>query len=148
MKHKYLDQLLRHLEGTLTPSEQARITKELERSPALRSDLGDVDAISGLLRTAMAESDRESLKPFFADRLMRRLNPPADEALFGSLWNLFRPVAFASLLLIASLASYSATRYNAWDARPTTTEAILGLEPVTLTAAYTSDIDLFAPFDP
>ncbi len=150
------DQLLRLLDGTLTPDEEAGLRDALAQSPALRAELADLKALRSVLQEAVHASSEQALKPFFADRLMRRLAPATqrlavagpDEVLFGSLLRLFRPVAVVGVLIILGFASYNVTLSSSYDAQPTTTEAVLGLQPVTLTTAYNYDFETITPLDP
>ena len=150
------ERLLRLLDGVLAPDDEARLRDDLARSPELRAELDGMKALRGLLQATVRASSEQALKPFFADRLMRRLAPAtqrlasaaSDEEFFGSLLRLFRPVAVASLLLILGFATYNVTLSDAYDAQPTTTEAVLGLTPVTLTTAYNLDFEMIPPLDP
>lgn len=150
------ERLLRLLDGTLTPEEKTRLHDDLARSPALRAELDDLKALRSLLQTTVRASSEQALKPFFADRLIRRLAPAGtrlaatapDEEFFGSLLRLFRPVALAGLLLILGFALYNVTLADVYDAEPTTTEAVLGLPPMTLATAYTLNFETIPTLDP
>lgn len=149
------DRLLQLLDGALAPNEEARLRDELAQSPTLRAELEDLKALRSVLQAAVQTSSEQALKPFFADRVMRRLAPATqrlatapDEVLFGSLLRLFRPVALASLLIILGFATYNITLSDTYGAQPTTTEAVLGLRPVTLTTAYNFDFETITPLDP
>ncbi len=150
------ERLLRLLEGTLTPEEQARLRQEVARSPALRAELEALKALRGLLPTTVHASSERALAPFFADRLMRRLAPAPqrlaaptpDEEFFGLLWGLFRPVAVVGLLLIFGFATYNVTLSGDYEAQASTTEAVLGLPPVTLATAYELDLSTTLPTQP
>lgn len=139
------DRLLRLLEGALPPDEAARLRDEIARSPALRHEYETLRAMRTLLQTTTRDAAEKAVKPFLADRVMRRLAPQSEpeEELFGALLRLFRPVALAGLLLILGLGAYNVSRADAYDAEPSATEAVLGLPPVTLSAAY--DLDLTTP---
>ena len=136
---------LRTLDDALAGREDA--LEEIARSPELRAQWKDLSALRSLLRHTADTSSQNALRPFLADRVLRRIRP-ADEALFGSLWHLFRPLALAGILLIVGFASYNATFYRSYDAQPTATEVMLGLRPVTLTTAYAADLDTFLPLTP
>lgn len=150
------ERLLRLLDGASTPEEEARLRHDLARSPDLRAELEAVKALRGLLQTTVRASSAQALKPFFADRLMRRLAPvahrlaapAADEEFFGLLLRLFRPVAVAGLLLILGFATYNVTYSNDYEAEASTTEAVLGLPPVTLATAYDLDLSTTPPSEP
>ena len=150
------ERLLRLLDGALTPDEEARLRDDLARSPELRAELDEVKALRGLLQTTVRASTEQALKPFFADRLMRRLAPASqplaatarDEEFFGSLLHLFRPVAVAGVLLILGFAAYNVALSGEYEAQASTTEAVLGLPPVTLATAYDLDFSTTPPAEP
>lgn len=144
------ERLLSFLRDELTPPEVAKLKAELERSAALRAELADLTALQHLLQESVRASSETAIKPFFADRVMRRIapSPAPDEAILGYLWHLFRPMAVVSTFLILGLAAYSASRMDAYEATPTTSEAILGLQPVTLTSAFAADLDIIPALNP
>ena len=150
------ERLLRLLQGALTPEEQARLRQEVARSPALRTELEALKALHSLLQTTVRASSERALEPFFADRLMRRLAPAPqrlaattpDEEFFGLLLGLFRPVAVACLLLILGFATYNVTLSGDYEAQASTTEAVLGLPPVTLATAYNLNLSTTLPTEP
>ncbi len=141
------DRLLRLIQGEATPQEAARLQQELAHSPALRREMEELRALHGLLRTTVHASAETALKPFFADRLLRRLAPAPqrlvrrspEEELFAGLLRLFRPLALAGVLLILGFAAYNVTLSSDYGAEPSTTEAVLALPPVTLATAYDAD---------
>ena len=150
------ERLLCLLDGTLPPDEEARLRDDLARSPELRAELDEVKALRGLLRTTVRASSEQALKPFFADRLMRRMAPTPqrlaadapDEELFGSLLRLFRPIAVTGLLIVLGFAAYNVTLSGEYEAEASTTEAVLGLPPVTLATAYDLDLSTTPPTEP
>ena len=97
--------------------------------------------LRGLLQSAVHTTSEQALQPFFTDRLMRRLDPARlrrspDEELFGALLWLFRPVAVAGMMLILMLAAYNVIQAYDSEVPASTTEAVLGLPPVSLATAY------------
>ena len=103
MTHPDTNLLLRLLEGDLSAEEEAALRQRLDASPALRMELEDIQAVRSLLQHTVRTSSEHALRPFFVDRLMRRLDPARlqrspDEELFGALLGLFRPVAVAGML--------------------------------------------------
>ncbi len=150
------ERLLRLLDGTLPPGEETRLRDDLARSPELRAELDELKALRGLLQTTVRASSEQALKPFFADRLMRRMAPAPqrlaattpDEEFFGSLLRLFRPVAVAGLLLILGFATYNVTLSDEYEAEASTTEAVLGLPPVSLATAYDLDLSTTSSTEP
>ncbi|MFQ5569221.1 MAG: hypothetical protein ACE5G0_06075 [Rhodothermales bacterium] len=156
MNHPTHERLLRLLQGELTPGEEAQVRQELARSSALRAELEEIRALQGLLQTTVRASTEDALRPFFADRVMRRLRPAAqrladsasEEEFFGVLLRLFRPVALAGLLIILGFAAYNVTQSDGYESQPSTTEAVLGLPPMTLATAYEFDLSPTTPTDP
>jgi hypothetical protein len=121
------------------------LREELERSDLLRAELARLETIRSLLITTAHDSADASLKPFFADRTMRRLQPvrnPAstEDELASLLIRFFRPIAIASLLLAICLAVYNINVSNDFAAETTTTEAILALPPVSSMSIYELDV--------
>ncbi len=109
-----------------------------------------VRALGQLIQAAVEEGSERSVRPFLAERVLRRLEPSAasTEVFLGTLWQLFRPMGIAALFLILALAAYSSSLVDAYDVRPTTSEALLGLQPVTLTTAYATDVEPLEYVDP
>lgn len=150
------ERLLSLLQGALPPEEEARLRQKLDQSPELRAALQEVKALHGLLHTTVHTSAEHALKPFFTDRVMRQLAPSPqglaaavqDEEFFGVLLRLFRPVALAGFLLILGFATYNVAFSDVYDVPTTTTEAVLGLPPVTLTTAYNLDFETIPPIEP
>jgi hypothetical protein len=132
------------------------VQRDLEHSPELRATLHEIKALHGLLQSTVDASAQHALKPFFTDRVMRRLTPipqkltaaSQDEEFFAFLLRLFRPVALAGILLILGFATYNVAFSDAYVAETTATEAMLGLPPVTLTTAYTLDFETIPPIEP
>lgn len=140
------DRLLRYLDGALPSDEAARLADELKASPVLRRALEELRMTQVLLQQTTAEGAAQVTKPFLADRVVRQLNaPPAAEAslddLFANLAGLFRPVAFASLLLMLVLASYNIYLAQQYEAESTFSESLLALPPLSEEAVY--DLDLY-----
>ncbi len=110
----------------------------------------ELQALADLLRLTVKTSSEQSVKPYLTERVLRRMAPvtAGTDLFFGALWQLFRPIGVAALLLILGLATYNASLVDAYDVRPTTAEVLLGLQPVTLTTAYASDLESLNFLDP
>ena len=103
----------------------------------------DSHALRRLLQEHADQASELAFQPFLADRVMRRItmaSQPEDQ-LFSLLFGLFRPVALASLLLILGLVGYNTVVSRTFDVQPTTTEVVFGLQPVSLTDAFTTDLE-------
>ncbi len=148
-KNRYtVDDLLCFLDGALPYDKEQALRSELGHSEELRAELERLEATRHLMVSATQQQAASALKPFFTDRMMRRLNPavavPSPEEEVASMqMSLFRPVAVASLLLAVCLAVYNINVANEYASDTTTTEAILALPPVNSMSVY--ELDVFAP---
>ena len=149
MKRKKTNILLSFLNGEMPPEESQAFQQKLEQSPELRTELEEMRTLQATLRTSVRTHSTEALRPFFADRLMRRINARCavhntfspEEEFFRNLAKLFRPIAIASVIIILSLATYNFALSTAYEVSPSPTEAVLGLPPVDLATAY--DLDFY-----
>ena len=100
-------------------------------------------ALRRLLSEYADESAEKAVQPFVADRIMRRIAMASqpEEQLYTFLFRLFRPVALTSLLLILGFVGYNAMVSRSYEVLPTTTEVVFGLQPVSITEAFTADIE-------
>ncbi len=135
----------RLLDAALSGDTAAR--KAVAQSPALRAELAALEHMRSLLQESSAG---QTAHPFLAERVVRRIRSGAhrEQILYGSLLRVFRPVVVAALLLIVSLAAYNITFRSTYTATPTTTEVMLGLQPVTLTEAFAADLETVFPANP
>ncbi|MDA0379257.1 MAG: hypothetical protein O3C45_05140 [Bacteroidetes bacterium] len=115
--------------------------------PSEIQDLGLSEDLIHSLRN-MVESERSaSMMSMPAERVMRALRAAGvrpgrvEEFLERELLSWFRPVFVAALLLIAVLAAYNVELSLQNDYDQTATEMVLGLQPVTVAAAYDIDFD-------
>jgi hypothetical protein len=106
MKDEMLDLLYRSYDGDLTLEEQRRLDEGLSSSPDLRAEKKRLEQLRGAIRSGATESFR----PFFAERVMQRLEgelKPSNgvQELFDSLASAFRRIgvvgAAAAVILIA-----------------------------------------------
>ncbi len=141
MKHDLkTETLLRYLEGRLPVSEREAVRGKLAASAALREELEALRRMQGLLRTAVDESSIGAVRPFLADRVVRRLRTPqtapaGEEVISGMLSGLFRPFIAFAMVLILALALYNFVTHD-YDVKRSAAEAVFGLPPVTLATAY------------
>ncbi len=136
---------IRLLDAALSGDEAARAA--VARRPALKNELTVLEQVRSVLQ---ASAMSHVTDPWLAGHVVRRLTSRAhhEQALYGSLLNIFRPVVIAALLIMASLLTYNTTLRGSYSVVPTTTEVMLGLQPVTLTAAYSADLEPLFPADP
>lgn len=106
MKDELLDLLYRSYDGDLTAEEQSRLREGLASSPDLRAEKERLEQLRGAIKSGATES----FEPFFAERVMQRLEvePKSINGLTGlvdSLAQAFRRVAVvgaaAAVILIA-----------------------------------------------
>lgn len=99
-------------------------------------------ALRAVLRESAEASAEHAVQPFVADRVMRRIASATrnDELFQATLWRLFRPIAIASFILMVAFVGYNSTVSRNYEVPPTATEVVLGLQPVTLTTAYSADL--------
>lgn len=139
------DRLLAYLEGRLSAAEATALEADLRGSPALRQQYQELKHIRETLRAGIEATRPAAVRPFLADRVMRRIQaspsrPPAWEDLLAPLLvRVFRPFATLALFLILALALYNVTsRDDSVFQSPT--EAVFGLPPVTFATAYELDL--------
>ena len=106
MKDELLDLLYRSFDSDLTAEEQSRLQEGLAGSAELRAEKKRLQSI----RRAITDGAAESFRPFFAERVMQRLEGelrPENgiHELFDSLAHAFRRIAVvgaaAAVILIA-----------------------------------------------
>ena len=108
MKEKDLELLYRSFDAPLTPEEQKRLKNALVGSKALRQEKKRIESI----RKSVAHSAAHSFKPFFADRVMQRIEKSRQEQtesdpFFESLIAVFRPVAMGAAVLMIVLLTFN-----------------------------------------
>ena len=118
--------------------------------PELEEEWRNIQRLAHVLQDSVQEVSIHTVKPFLSERVQRRLKivKTSAEFQFQFLWQVLRPAGIVALVVIASLATYNATRTDPTFEQPTAVERILGLEPVTLTAAYDLNVgplDLVQP---
>lgn len=108
MNKKALELLYRSLDGKLSGEEQRQLEEALADSPELRKEKERIMAI----RSAISASAARSFRPFFAERVMRRITSAGEkrrsaEVFFESLQYAFRRVAVVGAMVIVILAAYN-----------------------------------------
>jgi hypothetical protein len=93
------------------PKDQHRLKEAINRSETLRLELENLKA----MRQSIHESGKHKFRPFFAERVMRRIgafpkHKSAEETFFFALKEVFRPVAIAAVIIIVIMLSYQAVR--------------------------------------
>jgi len=102
------------------------------------------DLVRDLRRMVVAECNR-SMMSMPAERVMRavRVSPAAQRIGFveRELVNWFRPVLALGIIVIMALAVYNFDLSRQNDQLQTPAEMVLGLQPVTVAAAYDIEFD-------
>jgi hypothetical protein len=128
MNKKLFNLLYKSFDGTLTAKEKEMLNKGLSESAALRNQKEKIE----LIRERLAASKKDSFKPFFAERVMNniqtnRKRQEQQKTGFDSLVALFRPIAFATTMILIILLSYNMKKTQNY-----TLAGALGQEQVTL----------------
>ena len=140
MDNRDRELLMRALGNEGSAEERNRLAELLARKPELRAEWEQMQQVQRLLE----DSRSASFRPFFASRVMRRIEagskPAAAEILAEGLLRLFRPLVPLALVLTALVA------WNNWNNRellaadPTALEVIFAVPPTTLETTYALDM--------
>jgi len=108
---KILKLLYRSLDDDLKDKDQKKLDEALEKSEDLRKDKERVLA----QRQAVADSAGQSFGPFFAERVMNRIEGLGQkknglEAFYESFMTAFRKVAIVSAAVLVLLISYNVVK--------------------------------------
>jgi len=113
MDEKMCELLLRSFDANLTPDEQILLDEALAISDTLRLEQEQIN----IVRDAIGQGASHSFRPFFAERVMQRIQSSVKsyerlDPFFESLMAAFRPVMIAAGVLIAIMLSYNAVRHD------------------------------------
>lgn len=106
MNKQMLALLYRSFDEPLTQEQ----LKELDDALSSSSELKQEKERIAKMRVLLSESAQKSFKPFFAEKVVQRVNKLAksgQEIFFESLFKLFRPVAIAAAVVIITIVSYN-----------------------------------------
>ena len=123
--------LLRFLDGDLPAAERADVQARLARDPALRAQLGRLQALQQTLEAGKPDA----FAPYFSERVLRRLADvprTSAEPLYESLRWLFVRTAVACLFLVAALGAANVADYQSLGVASSTIEALFGLPSTSL----------------
>ena len=136
MKVKLQSLIQKAAEGALTKREEELLKAHLKTFPELQKEIEDRRCLQELL----TESIPDSFDPYFATRVMQRINSKITEKfdLTASLAYFFRRIAIASAVIIMAITSYNIT--TQWDNRAgrSLVELALNLAPATLETSIES----------
>jgi len=128
MKNEQLNLLYRSFDEELKPEEQAQLSKILSESASLRAEKKRVQE----MRDIISGSAVESFKPFFAKRVMQRIQVTAETRFnlinsFGDLMKIFRPI-----LMTASTTIVIIVAFSVWTSGSFSIESVLGIPGFTI----------------
>lgn len=100
MKSNWMDLLFRFFDGELSANEREELETALQNSPELREEKKQLAAV----RELIASGAVRKFQPFFAARVMQRIQAEtSEEDFFESLIWMFRRVALAGALTVILL---------------------------------------------
>jgi len=131
MDEKIKTLLYRSFDEDLSPDESKLLEKALANSKELKEEKDKIDT----LRVNIKESKASAFKPFFAERVLSKINASVnsqeEDSFFESLFVIFKPVAVAAAVLIIGIAGYNVTTSG-----QISLDGALGIPEVTLDDAY------------
>ncbi len=133
MSNDVRDLLLKSLDSELSNEEYQQLESALERSSRLRAEKESLLKMRSSLKSAAANSFGDG----FQDRVMARIQVKNTEEFTFNLFQIFRPVAIAAILLIIITASF-----NMWSSEQFSVDGILALTDISPTDAFNPLVDL------
>jgi len=135
MKPEWIDLLIRSFDSDLSRNERAELGAALQNSPELRNEKTRLESIRGII----ASSAVRSFKPFFATRVMQRIDAETNdqEDFFESLIRMFRRVALASALAVILLFASALL-----TGRTSSFSTLFGMPQVTIEDTLQLDVQL------
>jgi len=130
MDHNLYNLLLRSFDSQLDKSERRKLEEALASSEELRLAKDNITSA----RSRLGEMRKPSFKPFFAERVLRRVNDE-ESSLMKQYLSVFRSVAIGAAVLVIICSVYNLSRENsvsfdsALGIQHQTLEQILALEP-------------------
>lgn len=137
MDKKLQDLLYRSFDSNLNPEEKKRLEEALSRSVELREEKEIITS----LRINIDRGKTTSFEPFFADRVMEKIQTSKqvdeNEQFFESLFVVFRPIAIAAAILIIIITGYNINMTGQFSI-----EGALGVQEVTIDDVYNPTLAL------
>ena len=133
MNNDERDLLLKSLDSELSIDEYQQLETALERSSDLRAEKENILKMRRSVKSAAATSFESG----FQDRVMARIQVKNDEEFTFNLFQIFRPVAIAAVLLIIITASF-----NMWSSDQFSVDGILALTDISPADAFNPLVDL------
>lgn len=129
-------EMMRAAAGELSAEERAAFERKWSADDALHAEWVEVQKIAELLE----ESRAESFKPFFASRVMHRIEETKEESIADALIWLFRPLVPVALILIAFLALSNWNERELVGDDASVLEAVFVAVPASAEAVYVMDM--------
>jgi len=127
MHRVIVENLEEYIGGVITPAAEREFEAHLETCVECRREVNGMLEMSSLFESLRPPEDLAAPSGFYA-RVLARVSAPQAP----SFWSLFpldavfgRRVAFASLLTLAVLGSFLVSRETAYQAGPSSTEAVM-----------------------
>ena len=137
MDSKIVKLLYRSFDTSLNPEEQKKLDEAMEQSDQLRKESERIK----IIRKKLEANKEQSFNPFFADKVMQRINKISimdnNELFYESLFKVFKPVMVAAILLIIGISSY-----NIANTRQFSLEGVLAVPEVTLEQAFDPSLSI------
>jgi hypothetical protein len=135
MNKKIIELLYRSFDDELSQTERKQLDEALLKSKDLREEKSRI----AQMRTAISNSGQLSFKPFFAEKVIRRIRKAqqAQESFFDSLIYVFRPVVIAVTILLLALMSF-----NLFNSNHKTVATAFGEPEITLEHALDPTVSL------
>ena len=131
MDKKLQDLLYRSFDSDLNQKEKKILDEALVHSEELREEKEIITS----LRNNIERGKTTSFKPFFADRVMEKIQTSKqvdeNEQFFESLFVIFRPIAVAAVILIIIIAGYNINTTGQFSI-----EGVFGVQEVTIDDVY------------
>ncbi len=132
MEKNLYNLLLRSFDTSLTENEHRRLESALASSEELRTAKNELAA----LRLGLHNVRGVSFKPFFAERVMSRLNS-MEQSLIEYYVSAFRRVAIGAAILVVVCSAYNISRENS-----VTVDSALGIHRQTIEQVLTLEVPL------
>ena len=129
-------EMMRAAAGELSAEEMAAFERKCSADDALHAEWVEVQKIAELLE----ESRAESFNPFFASRVMHRIEETKEESIADALTWLFRPLVPVALILVAFLALSNWNERELVGDDASVLEAVFVAIPASAEAVYVMDM--------
>jgi hypothetical protein len=129
MKKNKINKLIyKSFDGSLDDKESAMLERYLLESDEIRKEYNRLN----LIREKISGSAITSFKPFFEERVIAKINYPADDKDLLNNWTIsltasFRKVALVAMIILVMLVTYNLNKGNKYSI-----ENLLGKEKISM----------------